>query len=230
MNAADRTVRVAVVGYGVIGKRVADAVAQQPDMRLAGIADVQSDWRITAAMQRGHPLFAGNDEALGRMRDKGLPVQGGLAPLLQQVDVVVDCTPGKVAAGNVEHYRRAGLRFVLRGGERHEAAGHSFVAEANYASAVGRPSTRVVSCNTTSIVRTLGCLRAAGLLRSARGTLMRRATDPVDSLSPRSRSPAASRCCGPPTDSARSTSSRNGSRIWAGRARTCTRRGSGKTW
>lgn len=31
-------VRVAVNGYGVIGKRVADAVALQEDMALAGVA------------------------------------------------------------------------------------------------------------------------------------------------------------------------------------------------
>jgi glyceraldehyde-3-phosphate dehydrogenase (NAD(P)) len=175
------TTRVAVVGYGVIGKRVADAVALQHDMRLVGVADVQSDWRVTAAVQRGHALYAGNDDAQVQMRQKGLPVQGTLAALLGDCDVVVDCTPKKVAAANVEQYRRAGLRFVLQGGEKHEVTGHSFVAEANYASAIGRQATRVVSCNTTSIVRTLGALRAAGLLLSARGTLMRRATDPVDS-------------------------------------------------
>ena len=52
--------------------------------------------------------------------------------------------------------------------EKHAAAGHSFVAESNYASAIGRDATRVVSCNTTSVVRTLTALKRAGLLRSAR--------------------------------------------------------------
>ena len=45
----------------------------------------------------------------------------------------------------------------------------------------GRQSTRVVSCNTTSVVRTLTALKYAGLLQRARGTLMRRATDPWES-------------------------------------------------
>ena len=44
MNASSRT-RVAVNGYGVIGKRVADAVASQDDMELVGIADIETDWR-----------------------------------------------------------------------------------------------------------------------------------------------------------------------------------------
>jgi glyceraldehyde-3-phosphate dehydrogenase (NAD(P)) len=37
ISAVKRT-RVAVNGYGVSGKRVADAVAQQDDMELAGVA------------------------------------------------------------------------------------------------------------------------------------------------------------------------------------------------
>lgn len=47
MNAAKR-IRVAVNGYGVIGKRMADAVAQQDDMQLAGVVDVVADWRPDA--------------------------------------------------------------------------------------------------------------------------------------------------------------------------------------
>ncbi len=42
-------VRVAVNGYGVIGKRVADAVALQEDMALAGVADVVHDYRLQVA-------------------------------------------------------------------------------------------------------------------------------------------------------------------------------------
>lgn len=173
-------VRVAIIGYGVIGKRMADAIVLQDDMHLAGVADVAIDWRLKVAAALELPIFAGDAASLASMRSAGLPVIGALEDLLQQADVVVDCTPKKVAAGNVARYRSAGLRFVLQGGEKHETAGHSFVAESNYAEALGRTATRVVSCNTTSIVRTLGALRRAGLLLQARGTLMRRAKDPVD--------------------------------------------------
>jgi glyceraldehyde-3-phosphate dehydrogenase (NAD(P)) len=41
-------IRVAVNGYGVIGKRVAAAVALQEDMSLAGVSDVVTDWRARA--------------------------------------------------------------------------------------------------------------------------------------------------------------------------------------
>lgn len=46
-------VRVAVNGFGVIGRRVADAVRAQADMELAGIADVATDWRMQVARERG---------------------------------------------------------------------------------------------------------------------------------------------------------------------------------
>ena len=60
--------RVLVNGYGVIGKRVADAVAAQDDMQLVGIADVVSDWRIKVAIEKGYPVFASTSEAVDGMR------------------------------------------------------------------------------------------------------------------------------------------------------------------
>jgi glyceraldehyde-3-phosphate dehydrogenase (NAD(P)) len=176
-----KMVRVAVNGYGVIGKRVAAAVAQQDDMTLAGVSDVVTDWRAHMASRNGFWLFGATEEHAGNMRTAGLDAAGTLDDLLGQTDVIVDCTPKRVAAKNVDVYRRRGIKFILQGGEKHAATGHSFVAEANYASAVGRDATRVVSCNTTSIVRTLSALKRAGLLQRARGTLLRRATDPWES-------------------------------------------------
>ena len=173
--------RVAVNGYGVIGKRVADAVALQDDMALAGVADVVSDWRARIVTRKGFGLYGATDEHASAMRAAGLEVAGTLADLLDAADVIVDCTPKHVAAKNVEIYQQRGIKFILQGSEKHEVTGHSFVAEVNYDSALDRDSTRVVSCNTTSTVRTLIALKRAGLLRRARGTLLRRATDPWES-------------------------------------------------
>lgn len=176
-----RKVRVAVNGYGVIGKRVADAVAPQSDMVLAGVCDVAADWRPRMALAKGYTLFGATADHATAMRAAGLDVAGTLDDLVAQADVVVDCTPKRIAAANVEAYRKRGIRFIVQGGEKHSVTGHSFVAEASFAGAVGRDCTRVVSCNTTSIVRTLTALKRAGLLVRARGTLLRRATDPWES-------------------------------------------------
>ena len=176
-----KKIRVALNGYGVIGKRVADAVARQDDMELIGIADIETDWRMRTALGKGFRLFASLEDRVDAMRKAGLDISGVLDDLLQDADLVVDCTPKRIGAKNAERYRARGVKFIVQGGEKHELTGHSFVAEATYSSAVGRDATRVVSCNTTSVVRTLTALKHAGLLRRARGTLLRRATDPWES-------------------------------------------------
>jgi glyceraldehyde-3-phosphate dehydrogenase (NAD(P)+) (phosphorylating) len=150
-------------------------------MSLSGVSDVVTDWRARIVTRNGFSLFGATTEHADAMRAAGLNVTGTLDELLGQADVVVDCTPKRIAAKNVEVYRRRGLKFILQGGEKHNTTGHSFVAESNYSSALDREATRVVSCNTTSIVRTLTALKRAGLLLRARGTLLRRATDPWES-------------------------------------------------
>ncbi|MGV3639610.1 MAG: type II glyceraldehyde-3-phosphate dehydrogenase [Adhaeribacter sp.] len=176
-----KKVKVAVNGYGVIGKRVADAVQLQEDMELSGVCDVITDWRIKMALGKNFPVYAFDNPTNQQMRDNKIDVKGTLADLIKVSDIVVDCTPKKIAAQNIEQYKKAGLRFIVQGGEKHETTGHSFSAENNYETALGRLATRVVSCNTTSIVRTLTALKKAGLLGKARGTLLRRATDPWES-------------------------------------------------
>ena len=178
---ANSRTRVAVNGYGVIGKRVADAVCAQPDMELVGISDVVTDYRLKTAVVLDIPIYAALPERAGAMEAAGIPLVGTLDDLLGKVDIVADCTPKGTGAKNLEHYRAAGVKVIYQGGEHHDLTGHSFVAQANYASALGRDATRVVSCNTSSIVRTLTALRDAGLLSKARGVLIRRATDPWES-------------------------------------------------
>ena len=174
-------INVAVNGYGVIGKRVAEAVTLQEDMELVGIGDIVADWRIKSAAAKGYAVFANTEEGRKAMNKEGIPVAGDLDDLLDLADLVVDCAPKKFGAQNAERYKLAGVKYIVQGGEKHQTTGHSFGAENNYATALGRDATRVVSCNTTSIVRTLSALKRAGLLNKARGTLLRRATDPWES-------------------------------------------------
>jgi hypothetical protein len=140
----------------VFGKRIADAVALQDDMELIGVSDVISDWRIQAALEKGYHVFAATQDAGNRMKAEGISVSGDLNDLLSQIDVVIDATPKKVAAANLEKYKQDGVKSIFQGGEKHSLTGHSFVAQANYETAIGRDMTRVVSCNTTSIVRVMG--------------------------------------------------------------------------
>jgi len=174
-------INIAVIGYGVIGKRVADAIDLQDDMKLAGVCDIISDWRIQNAVRKEYDIYAATEEAADKMKSEGISIKGNMQELLKKSDLVVDCTPKKIAAQNVEIYKEKGIKFIVQGGEKHETTGHSFSAENNYKSAINLNATRVVSCNTTSILRTLTALKRADLLDYARGTLLRRATDPWES-------------------------------------------------
>jgi glyceraldehyde-3-phosphate dehydrogenase (NAD(P)) len=176
-----KKIRVAVNGYGVIGKRVVDAVSHQDDMELAGICDVITDWRIKIAVKKKYPVFAFDETFQNSMKAAGIKVEGTLDQLIETADIIVDCTPKSIAAKNIAQYRKMNKKFIVQGGEKHKTTGHSFSAENNYETALGLDCTRVVSCNTTSIIRTLTALKKAGLLKKARGTLLRRATDPWES-------------------------------------------------
>ncbi|RJQ55938.1 MAG: type II glyceraldehyde-3-phosphate dehydrogenase [Actinobacteria bacterium] len=174
-------VRVAVNGYGVIGKRVADAVYLQDDMDLIGVSDVTEDYRIRVAAERGYPIYASVPERRSSMEDAGIPVDGTLQDLLREVDVVVDCTPKGIGAKNKPMYEEAGVRAIFQGGEKHELAGVSFTAQVNYGDALNKQFARVVSCNTTGLCRVLNPFQKRGWVKRARAVLMRRATDPWES-------------------------------------------------
>jgi glyceraldehyde-3-phosphate dehydrogenase (NAD(P)) len=97
-------------------------------MQLVGLADIDTGWRMRAALKKGFRLFASLEDRAEPMRKAGLTVLGTLDDLLSESEVVVDCTPKCIGAKNAEHYRARELKFIVQGGEKHEVAGHSFVS------------------------------------------------------------------------------------------------------
>lgn len=43
---------VAINGYGTVGKRVADAIAQQDDMKVIGVSKTRPDFEARMALKR----------------------------------------------------------------------------------------------------------------------------------------------------------------------------------
>ncbi|HXQ94800.1 MAG TPA: type II glyceraldehyde-3-phosphate dehydrogenase [Thermoplasmata archaeon] len=173
-------VRVAVNGFGTIGKRVADAVAKQPDMKLVGVAKTRPSFEARAAVERGYPLFVAGDGKLGDFGAASLPVAGTLAEMLEITDVVVDASPEKIGRENAKLYEAAKVRAVFQGGEKPDVAEVSFSALANYGAAKGRHRVRVVSCNTTGLARAAAVLLPHFGIAAWEATLIRRAADPDD--------------------------------------------------
>jgi glyceraldehyde-3-phosphate dehydrogenase (NAD(P)) len=71
-----KEVRVAVNGYGVIGKRVAEAITLQDDMSLVGISDVATDWRMRIAARKDFDLYGATQEHAEAMKRAGLSMTG----------------------------------------------------------------------------------------------------------------------------------------------------------
>lgn len=172
--------RVGVVGYGVVGKRVADGVTLQPDMELVGIADVAPTSLVAVSVDRGFPLFAADPSGLPGFHAAGFAVAGDLDDLIHECDVVVDCSPPGVPEKNLARCRELGTKFICEGGEDHALTGFSFSSFANYASAAGRDAARVVSCNTTAECRILSTLDRAFSIDDAFLAITRRGADPVN--------------------------------------------------
>ena len=172
--------KVAINGYGTIGKRVADAVAAQDDMEIAGVVKTKPSFEARIAKEKGFDLYASADKNIEDFKKSKIDVSGTLEDLLDKADIVIDATPGDTGEEYKKLYQKHGVKAIWQGGEEHELTGFSFNSEANYKDALGRDLARVVSCNTTGLVRILYALDMAYGVKKARVTLMRRAADPND--------------------------------------------------
>jgi glyceraldehyde-3-phosphate dehydrogenase (NAD(P)) len=174
-------VRVAVNGYGTIGKRVADAVAKQPDMELVGVTKTRPSFEARRAVDKGYRLYLSGEAQRSDFEAAGLPIAGSIQDLVGIVDVVVDAAPEKVGRENRKIYDAANVRAVFQGGEKADVAEASFNALSNYAACKGKRRLRVVSCNTTGIARAAAVLVPRWGVESWEVTLVRRAADPAES-------------------------------------------------
>ncbi len=170
-------VKVAVNGYGTIGKRVADAVAMQDDMELIGVSKRSPTYEAFMAMEKGYPFYAPAESIQG-LESAGIKVEGTTEEMLEKADIVVDAT---TKSPYRDLYEKYGIKAIWQGGEKHEIAGTSFNAMANYDEAWGKDRVRVVSCNTTGLIRTLYPLYKEIGVENVTAVMVRRAADPWDS-------------------------------------------------
>ncbi|ADB57796.1 type II glyceraldehyde-3-phosphate dehydrogenase [Archaeoglobus profundus] len=173
-------VKVAINGYGTIGKRVADAVSKQDDMEVIGVTKTKPDFEAKMAIRKGYKLYCAIPENLELFESAGIRVEGTVDDLINKADIVVDCSPGKVGAQNKPMYEKAGVKAIFQGGEKKDVAELSFNALANYEKAVGKNYVRVVSCNTTGLVRVLYLLDTNFGIEKVRAVMIRRVVDPKE--------------------------------------------------
>jgi glyceraldehyde-3-phosphate dehydrogenase (NAD(P)) len=173
-------IKVAINGYGTIGKRVADAVAAQPDMKVIGVSKTKPSHEAFVAKSRGYPLYIADVSKKAAFEKAGLSVAGSVGEMLKAADIVVDATPGGVGEKNKPVYETLGIKAIWQGGEEHAVAGFSFNSDCNYLEAIGRQFARVVSCNTTGLCRIINTMDKAYGVEKVRAVMVRRGGDPAD--------------------------------------------------
>lgn len=171
--------KVGVVGYGVIGQRLADGVALQKDMELVGIADVAPTLSLRALKESGmdYNLYSADPDAF---RESKIPVTGTFEELVKACDILLDAAPGGIGAKNKEIYKKYGKKAIFQGGEKDDVADVFFHGYANYEKGVGKDFLKLTSCNTTGLIRVVDCLDRKFGIEKAAITIIRRVADPGD--------------------------------------------------
>jgi len=170
-------VRVGINGYGTIGKRVTHAVFLQDDMELIGIVKRTPDYAALQAQRAGIGIYVIKDDDIKKFEERGIEIKGTLNDLLSKVDVMVDATPGGTGAKYKDLYISKGIKAIFQGGEKPNVAEKSFSTLCNYKEALNKNTLRVVSCNTTGLLRLICTLHKAFGVESVRAVIVRRAAD-----------------------------------------------------
>lgn len=175
-------IKVGVAGYGTIGQRLADGVALQEDMELVGVADLAPTLSIRALYEKGMPydlyLVEGAEKA--KFDELGIPVKGTFEDLIDQVDIMLDSSPGGVGVKNKAVYEKKGVKAIFQGGEKNSVADVFFHGYANYEKGVNKDYLKLTSCNTTGLIRAVDCLDRRYGVDKVAITIIRRVADPGD--------------------------------------------------
>lgn len=180
------TIKVAINGYGTIGKRVADAVMRQKDMKLVGAVKVSPNYEARSAVAKGIPMYLAPEAAAADWEKKKIPFAGKADALFDEADIIVDASPGKeenMAAGFKKIFESKKKKAIFQGGEPHELTGFSFNSLWSYDQAKGKQFARVVSCNTTGLCRSIYAVSQVSKINRIDAVMVRRAADPGNSKS-----------------------------------------------
>ncbi|MEM0130572.1 MAG: phosphorylating glyceraldehyde-3-phosphate dehydrogenase [Saccharolobus sp.] len=184
-------INISVNGYGTIGKRVADAIIKQPDMRLVSVTKTSPNYEALIAARKGIKIYV-PQQSIKKFEEAGITPAGTVEDLVKESDIIIDATPNGVGAQYKSIYQQFGKNAIFQAGEKSEIADISFSALCNYNEAINKKYVRVVSCNTTGLLRLICTINNnLAKVEKVRATIVRRAADlkevkkgPINSLVP----------------------------------------------
>ena len=168
--------KVAVNGYGTIGKRVADAVLVQNDLQLSGVSKATPDYESILLNRRGINLYV-PESSIKKFEEMGVKIKGVISDMVNLSDIIVDATPGGLGPQYKQLYQSMDKPAIFEGGEDASMVDLSFNSLCNYEQAAGKKFVRVVSCNTTGMLRVIYALRSYKI-KDIEVDIIRRAADP----------------------------------------------------
>lgn len=180
--------RVFVNGYGSIGSRVVQFMADDNDIEIVGVGKYSPDEKVLDAISRGFHVYAPK----AKMDSfKNYKISGAIEDVISECDLIIDAAPGGVGYTNKKTlYEPKNIRAIFQGGEKiggpESVANLIFNSRVNYEKAFNERYVMQGSCNVTGMGRILQPLKEKYGKRIKRfdATLIRRWADLEDVKTP----------------------------------------------
>lgn len=177
--------RVFVNGYGSIGSRIAQFIADDSDIEVAGVGKYSPDEKVSDAISRGFKVYVPKSK-MGLF--KQFKIDGTIEDVISTCDLVIDASPGGVGYKNKKNlYEPKNIRAIFQGGEKitgeNAVSQLLFNSRVNYSNAFGKQYVMQGSCNVTGMGRILQPLKEkyGKKIKRVDATLLRRWADLEDS-------------------------------------------------
>ena len=177
--------KVFVNGYGAIGGRITQFIADDSDIELIGVGKYSPDEKVNDAISRGFKVYVPRNKLDSF---KSFKVSGTIEEALEKSDLVIDASPGGQGYVNKKTlYEPKNVRAIFQGGEKLEGekavTDLIFNSRVNYSKAFDKTYVMQGSCNVTGMGRILQPFKEKYGSRIKRfdATLLRRWADLEDS-------------------------------------------------
>lgn len=178
-------IKVGLVGYGSQGRRIAEAISAQKDMKLVGVCLKEADLSARLAAMRELPIYVINWEDVQNFKNAKIEVKGSIFDFLSKVDVVVDATPAGIGKKNKEIFYSE-HKAIFQAGEPFDVADIPvFISKITYETAKKAKYVRIPTPYTVALMRVLEPLNEKFCVEEVHCTFIRAGSEPMQaSLGP----------------------------------------------